>query len=411
MKYARPMPLPSFPYGMASQGCFIQPHIVQSTGPQKHLHATAARCRGRAGVDWPMGLYDELPKLTSKDVHIGRLPTDNSEKLVDIQRTMRMPRGGARYHGEAFQPLLGPHDGRGTATKPKDRPMRTMCIKSDTYQGARWDSGPMGGLIGAINSEREGSPNPLGMSFSMDSIGASTMPLPHFGDTGKLIAGSPHPSGRNRSSQSRARSTIPQGSHRVRAPSYRPSSEAGHQTVAGTPKNHARSLPGPRVCVPGMEGLSTTATMQCTKWDELIATKARRNTLGADRTAWQLMESNFEVEAREDREKNAMDHAVHQVRRASVAQAVDGIPECIPGLMKRRNSVGDNGESSFFGRRGSLGHALGELAQIEEQQRQQREGAKPRRGRVIRGIQEKIAFGQKSALYGRGLFNEGLMKS
>ena len=59
-----------------------------------------------AGVDWPMGLYDELPKLTSKDgeltltecrgpnhlipvaVHIGRLPTDNSEKLVDIQRTM-----------------------------------------------------------------------------------------------------------------------------------------------------------------------------------------------------------------------------------------------------------------------------------------------------------------------------------
>ena len=88
------------------------------------------------------------------------------------------------------------------------------------------------------------------------------------------------------------------------------------------------------------------------------------------------------------------------MRRASVAQAVDGIPECIPGLMKRRNSVGDNGESSFVGRRGSLGHALGELAQIEEQQRQQREGAKPRRGRVIRGIQEKIAFGQKSALYG-----------
>ena len=71
-------------------------------------------------------------------VHIGRLPCDNSESIAEIEETINMPRGGARYHGVPGLSIGGPHDGRGTLPRPT-----YLCKKALANRAPKFEVGQM----------------------------------------------------------------------------------------------------------------------------------------------------------------------------------------------------------------------------------------------------------------------------
>ena len=96
------------------------------------------------GVNWPMGLYDPLPKVPSSEVHIGHLPNDRSEHLADVEATMNLPRGGARYHGEAIGKVGGPHDGMGSQPRSVTMCKRTLAKRAPPGAGSPWQGATYG---------------------------------------------------------------------------------------------------------------------------------------------------------------------------------------------------------------------------------------------------------------------------
>lgn len=103
-----------------------------------------------------------------------------------------------------------------------------------------------------------------------------------------------------------------------------------------------------------------------------MATKARRNTLGKERSAWQLHESNFEVETALARKEKALELAAQEVRRASVLEDTSG-------------------------RRGSVAIAFDAVKAAEAALLEDEPKYKP-------PAQNSIPFDQSSAVYGRGSF-------
>jgi len=325
-----------------------------------------------------MGVYEDLPKVSTRDVHFGRLPSDESHSSVAINKTQSMDRGTARFHGESATGKLygAAHDGprHDMATTAE---MRNICNRSLPHQGARWDSAP-GGWKDLLQANDQPS---LGFTMSstqalqgrsQSSFGANTVPFPS-GSQGLL--------------SSNARTGRRAASAMDAAPPTR-----GHDSPPDTPAEEFDYFAGPRVCKPGMEGLGINLALGTCKWDELLSTKARRNALGNTRSAWEILESNFEVEARENRESKTLEHAKNQVRRASVV------------AMNNPSTISGNAQTR---RRNSLVGQLEALAHVQEH------GAKGKSGRLRPQLRRKRGqgpFGQTSALYGRGTYNEGMMK-